>query len=47
MWQVGEGEWAKGKEDDLGALGSTVRADAGTVNHFRLIILPLIGLSRT
>ena len=47
MWQVGEGEWARGKEDDLATLGSALRADAVNVDHFRALRPPLTGISRT
>ena len=47
MWQVGEGELAKGKEDDLATLGSGLRANAADVNRFRALHPPLAGISRT
>ena len=45
--EVGEGEWAKGKEDDLATLGPALRAHAADVNRFRAFHPPLVGLSRT
>ena len=47
MWRVGEGEWAKRKEDDLATLDSALRADAVDMNFFRAFPLPLAGISRT
>jgi len=44
---VGEGEWAKGKEDDVATLGSALRADAGNANRLQALHLYLSGLSRT
>ena len=47
MWRVGEGEWAKGKEDDLATLGSALRADVVDMNFFRTYYLPRTGHSCT
>ena len=47
MWRVGEGKWAKRKEDDLATLGSGLRANAADVNRFRALHPPLAGISRT
>ena len=44
---MGEGEWAKGKEDDLATLGSALRADAVDVNRVQSLHLPPTGSSRT
>ncbi len=47
MWQVGEGEWAKGKADDLATLGSALRAGAAAVHRARAIFPPPTGILRT
>ena len=47
LLEVGEGEWAKGKEDDLATLGSALGADAVDMNRFRALHPSLAGLSRT
>ena len=44
---VGEGEWARGQEDDVATLGSALRADAVDVNRVRSLHLPPTGSSRT
>ena len=43
---MGEGEWAKGKEDDLAALGYALRADSEGENRMQALHPPLTGLSR-
>ena len=44
---MSEGEWAKGKEEDLATLGSALRADAGDANRFQAKHPTPTGSSRT